>query len=252
MPGEMFSCKGKVALVTGGRGLLGRTIAQALARQGARVYAGDIALPPKRTPALVSLMLDVTSEESVTSAVQLIMRKEGRLDILVNAAYPRSADWQAKVEQVRFSSWKENLNNQLGGYFLACRAAAQAMKKRGRGSIVNLGSLYGVAAPDFSIYQGTGMTMPVAYAAIKGGLISLTRYLAAYYAAHGIRVNCVSPGGVYDGQPAAFVKKYCRKVPLARMAVPADVAAAVVYLASDAASYVTGVNLMVDGGWTCV
>jgi NAD(P)-dependent dehydrogenase (short-subunit alcohol dehydrogenase family) len=124
------------------------------------------------------------------------------------------------------------------------------MKVQGGGSIVNLASIYGVVAPDFSIYEGSTMTMPVAYAAIKGGVIAFSKYMATYYAKDNIRVNCVSPGGVFDKQSGSFVEKYIAKTPLGRMATPGDIVGAVLYLASAASSYVTGHNLIVDGGWT--
>lgn len=124
------------------------------------------------------------------------------------------------------------------------------MKRLGGGSIINIGSTYGVVAPDFSIYEGTQMTMPAAYSAIKGGLITFTKYLAAYYGKDKVRANVVSPGGIFDHQPKSFVEKYSKRVPLGRMGEPSDVAGAVVFLASDASKYVTGHNLMVDGGWT--
>ncbi|MEK7333547.1 MAG: SDR family oxidoreductase, partial [Nitrospirota bacterium] len=118
------------------------------------------------------------------------------------------------------------------------------------GTIINLASIYGVVAPDFSIYEGTEMTMPVAYSAIKGGIIALTRYIATYYAKYNVRANTVSPGGIFDNQQETFVKRYSDKTPLGRMGSPSEVTGAVVFLASEAASYITGQNLIVDGGWT--
>jgi NAD(P)-dependent dehydrogenase (short-subunit alcohol dehydrogenase family) len=124
------------------------------------------------------------------------------------------------------------------------------MKKHGGGSIINLASIYGIVAPDFSIYEGTELTMPVAYASIKAGIIALTKYIATYFGHDNIRANTVSPGGIYDNQPPSFVDKYSRKTPLGRMGNPSEIVGAVIYLASDASSFVTGHNLTVDGGWT--
>jgi len=124
------------------------------------------------------------------------------------------------------------------------------MKQNGGGSIINLASTYGVVAPDFSIYEGTAMTMPAAYSAIKGGIITFTKYLAIYYAPYKVRVNAISPGGVFDNQDPSFVEHYGKRTPLGRMARPAEIVGGAVYLASDASSYVTGHNLMIDGGWT--
>ncbi|HBG47513.1 MAG TPA: short-chain dehydrogenase [Deltaproteobacteria bacterium] len=244
----LFSCEGKVALITGGNGLIGRELARGLAEHGARVVVGD--LERRRQSAAGFVRLDIGSERSVASALARVAGKYGAVDILVNCAYPRTRDWGAKLEDIPFSSWKENVNDHLGGYFLTCRLAAELMRRRGGGSIINLGSIYGVAAPDFSIYEGTGMTMPAAYSAIKAGLLGLTRYMASYYGSFNVRANCVSPGGVLDGQPRRFVKKYCSKVPQGRMASPGDIVGAVVFLASEASSYVTGQNIVVDGGFT--
>jgi len=196
------------------------------------------------------LSLDLTSAESVTAAIKTIIAAAGRIDIMVNCAYPRTRDWGLKFEKIPLASWKENVDSQLGGYFCCCQAVAEQMKAQGGGSIINLGSTYGVSAPDFSIYEGTEMTMPAAYAAIKGGGIALTNYLSTYYAKDKVRANTVSPGGIFDNQPEPFVERYSRKTPLGRMGSPDEVVGAVVFLASEASSYVTGQNILVDGGWT--
>lgn len=251
---DIFSLRGKVAMVTGGAGLIGREIARALSDLGALVYVADISegkgaeRPGRENVRFVSL--DITSESSIDGAVAEVLNEAGRIDVLVNSAYPRTQDWGVKFEKVPFASWQENVNNQLGGYFLCCQKVAERMKEQGGGSIINIGSIYGSVAPDFSIYEGTEMTMPVAYSAIKGGIAALSRYMATYYGASKIRTNVVSPGGVFDGQSQSFVDRYNAKTPLGRMGVPADVAGAVLFLASDASAYVTGQNLLVDGGWT--
>lgn len=255
---DLFSCEGKVAMVTGGRGLIGKEIVRALDEFGARVYVADIRDPGSGeagsqvgpAPSLRHLSLDITSEKSVEEAVATIVEREKRIDLVVNSAYPRTGDWGVSLEKVPFESWKENLNNHLGGYFLCCQKVAEIMKRQGGGALINLASTYGVVAPDPSIYEGTEMAMPVAYAPIKAGIIALTRYFATHYGAYNVRANSISPGGIFDGQPASFVERYALKTPLKRMGRPADVVGAVIYLASDASSYVTGHNLMVDGGWT--
>ncbi|RJR21784.1 MAG: SDR family oxidoreductase [Nitrospiraceae bacterium] len=249
----LFSCANKVALVTGGGGLIGREITRGLAEFGALVYTADTDREKAadiHDDNIKFLQLDITAEDSVNNAISEVAGQSGRLDILVNCAYPRTSDWGAKFEDIKFGSWKENVNNHLGGHFLICRAAAEQMKKQGSGSIINLASIYGVTAPDFSVYEGTPMTMPAAYASIKSGIISLTRYIAAYYGKYNVRSNAVSPGGVFDGQPDSFVERYSQKTPLGRMGRPDEIVGAVMYLASDASSYVTGENIMVDGGWT--
>ena len=251
---NFFSCKDKVALVTGGLGLIGREIVRGLNDYGASVCVADINEKQMKglenNTAVNFQPLDITSEDSIHQTLEAVINQFKKIDILVNCAYPRTSDWGARCEDVSFNSWKMNVNSHLGGYFLCCQKVAEQMKLRGSGSIINVASIYGVVAPDFSIYEGSTMTMPVAYSAIKGGIIALSKYMATYYAKDNIRVNCVSPGGIFDNQPDSFVKKYTAKTPLGRMGTPKDMVGAVIYLASDASLYVTGHNLIVDGGWT--
>jgi NAD(P)-dependent dehydrogenase (short-subunit alcohol dehydrogenase family) len=251
---NLFSCKDKVALVTGGFGLIGREIVRGLNDFGASVCVADVnehQMEDLRNRSdIIFQHLDITSDNSINQALSSVIKLFKKIDILVNCAYPRTGDWGARCEDVSFDSWKMNVNSHLGGYFLCCQKVAELMKLQGGGSIINFASIYGVVAPDFSIYEGTTMTMPVAYSAIKGGILALSRYLATYYAKDNIRVNCVSPGGVYDKQADTFVEKYLAKTPLGRMGTPKDMVGAVLYLASEASLYVTGSNLIVDGGWT--
>ncbi|HEY0087599.1 MAG TPA: SDR family oxidoreductase, partial [Candidatus Lokiarchaeia archaeon] len=179
-----------------------------------------------------------------------IVKDDKKIDIWVNCAYPRTTDWADKFEDIKYESWKKNVDMHLNGYFLCCQKIAQQMKKQRKGSIINFSSIYGVVGPDFSIYDKTTLTMPAAYSAIKGGIITFTKYLASYYAKHGIRVNAICPGGIYNNQPKDFVKKYIEKTPMGRMGKSEDITGSVIFLASDAASYITGHVLMVDGGWT--
>jgi NAD(P)-dependent dehydrogenase (short-subunit alcohol dehydrogenase family) len=251
---DIFSCKGKVALVTGGCGLIGRELVRGLADFGALVCVADTdeagAIKYFDNPAIIFNRMDITSQDSVKACITKVKGDHGRIDILVNTAFPRTNDWSFKVESVAFESWKRNVNDHLVGYFICCQAVADEMKKQESGSIINFASTYGVVAPDFSIYEDTPMTSAVAYSAIKGGLITFTKYLASYYAKYKIRANSVSPGGVFDNQHPKFVEKYSKRTPLGRMARPQEMVGAVVFLASDASSYVTGHNLIVDGGWT--
>jgi NAD(P)-dependent dehydrogenase (short-subunit alcohol dehydrogenase family) len=254
MYSNLFSCKDKVALVTGGLGLIGIEIVQGLNDFGASVCVADInehqMQGMKNLAAVDFQQFDITSDDSIHQTLAAVIKQYKKIDILVNCAYPRTEDWGSRCEDVSFDSWKINVNNHLGGYFLCCQKVAEQMKHHGGGSIINFASTYGVVAPDFSIYEGTEMTMPVAYAAIKGGVITFSKYMASYYARDNIRVNCVSPGGVFDKQPDSFVEKYVAKTPLGRMGTTKDIVGAVLYLASDASLYVTGHNLIVDGGWT--
>jgi NAD(P)-dependent dehydrogenase (short-subunit alcohol dehydrogenase family) len=170
----------------------------------------------------------------------------------VNNAYPRTNDWGNKMEDFPFDSWRKNVDLHLNGYYLCCKIALEQMKQQGSGSLINMSSIYGIVGPDFTVYEGTEMTNAVAYSAIKGGLVNLSRYLASYFGSYQVRVNCISPGGIYDRQNETFLKNYNKKVPLKRMGNPEDIAAAVHFLLSDDSAYVTGHNLIVDGGWTCI
>ncbi len=250
---NIFNLKGKVALVVGGAGLIGSEIVKGLSDFGANVYIADNnkkAADKLKAKNAKFIYLDITSEVSISRALEEVYRKNKRIDILINSAYPRTSDWGLRLEDVSFDSWKENVNNHLGGYFLCSKIAARLMKKSAGGLILNLASIYGVMAPDFGIYEGTKMTMPAAYSAIKGGIIAFTKYLATYYAKYNVRANVISPGGVYNHQDKSFVKKYNERTPLGRMAKPEDIVGAVIFLSSPAASYITAQNIIVDGGWS--
>lgn len=251
---DIFSLKGKTAVVTGGAGLIGRPVCLGLAEAGAKVYIADIdEKTGKKTEIkhknLEWIHLDITRPESIKECIKKIVKKHKKIDIWVNLAYPKTKDWSDKFEDIKYESWKENVDMHLNGYFLCCQQIAEHMKTKKSGCIINFGSTYGVVGPDFSIYE-KNQTMPAVYSAIKGGILNFTRYLATYYSKYNIRVNAVCPGGIYDNQPEKFVKKYSEKTPLGRMGKPEETAGPVVFLASDAASYITGHVLMVDGGWT--
>lgn len=245
----MFSIKDKVIVVTGGNGLLGKQMVSIFRNKGAIVIAADINFEEKSED---DLILDITDENSVKNGVASIISKYKRIDGWVNNAYPRTNDWGNKFEKIALESWRKNVDMHLNGYFLCCQVVLEQMRKQGFGSLINMSSIYGLVGPDFTVYEGTEMTMPAAYAAIKGGLNNLTRYLASYYGSYQIRVNTVSPGGIFDNQPESFVNNYNNKVPLKRMGNPKDIVSAVFYLLTDEASYVTGHNLVVDGGWSIV
>ncbi len=240
----------KVIIVTGGSGLLGRTMLQRLREEGAIAINADIHHSTDLEEGL--LHCDITDPSSVNKSIHSIMDKFGRIDGLVNNAYPRTRDWGTKFESIPLESWKQNVDWQLNSYFYFSQQVSQIMKVAKSGSIVNIASIYGIVGPDFSVYAGTEMTMPAAYSAIKGGLINLTRYMAAYLGPYQVRVNTVSPGGILDNQPASFVQHYENKVPMKRLGTAADIAPAVAFLLSDDAAYITGQNLAVDGGWTAI
>lgn len=240
----------KVIIVTGGNGLIGKSIINDIIAEGGICINAEIIGETNENLSLIQC--DITSEDSVKSCVKKVLAKYGRIDGLVNNAYPRTKDWGTKFENIPVSSWKENVDMQMNSVFLFCQVVLEVMKEQKFGSIVNITSIYGTVGPDFTIYEGTEMTMPAAYSAIKGGIINFSRYLASYFGKSNIRINCVSPGGIFDNQKEQFVKNYESKVPMNRMGLPKDISPAVSFLLSDSASYITGQNLIVDGGWTAI
>jgi NAD(P)-dependent dehydrogenase (short-subunit alcohol dehydrogenase family) len=245
----MFSIKDKVIVITGGNGLLGKTMVSNLREQGAIVVATDIFFQEIDEN---NILMDITDEQSVQTGITKIIKKYNRIDGWVNNAYPRTPDWGTKFEHIPLESWRKNVDMHLNGYFLCCQLVLEQMKNQGFGSLINMSSIYGIVGPDFTVYEGTEMTMPAAYSAIKGGVNNLTRYLASYYGAYQIRVNTVSPGGIFDNQPETFVNNYNKKVPMKRMGSPKDIVSAVFFLLADDSSYITGHNLVIDGGWSII
>lgn len=253
--GGRFSLAGRTAVVTGGSGQLGKAFGAALAEAGARVVLADLkplsktelAALSQRPGALSSVRIDVTRRDSVRSAVRTVEREAGPIDVWVNNAgiavfTPFAERTVAEFDKV--------LAVNVRGTFLCSQAVAPGMSRRRRGSIVNVGSIYGLASPDPGIYADSGRNSSEVYGASKAGVIQMTRWLAVHLAPAGVRVNAITPGGVFNRQSPAFVRNYRRKTPLGRMARAEDMQGALVYLASDASSYVTGHNLVVDGGYT--
>jgi NAD(P)-dependent dehydrogenase (short-subunit alcohol dehydrogenase family) len=240
----------KIIIVTGGLGLIGKELVYDISRRGGIAINADIGVETNLFDRVVHM--DITDEKSIQSAIDLVTEKFGRIDGWVNNAYPRTNDWGAKFEDIDPNSWRRNVDMHLNGYFICCQKVLKTMTVQKSGSIVNIASIYGVVGNDFTLYEDYGGTSPAAYSAIKGGIINFTRYLASYYGKKGIRVNCVSPGGIFDNQNPSFVSKYESKVPIGRLGRPDDISPAVSFLLSDGAKYITGQNLIVDGGWTCI
>lgn len=246
----MDRLKNKVIIVTGGNGLIGKEIIKSIESEGGLCVNFDI--NHENDIENYKVKCDITNESSVINSLKLVHTYFGRIDGLVNNAYPRTKDWGLKFEDIPLNSWKENVDWQLNSYFFITQQVATYMKESKKGSIVNIGSMYGLVGPDFTVYDGTAMTMPAAYAAIKGGIVNLTRYLCSYLGPDQIRINVVSPGGIFDNQNPIFVENYNKKVPMRRMGLPDDISPAVVFLLSDEAKYITGQNIVVDGGWTAI
>ena len=240
----------KIIVITGGNGLLGRDIIEKAEAEGALCINVDI--NHETNADLSKVNCDITNIIAVEHCINHIFTKYGRIDGLVNNAYPRTSDWGDKFEDINFSSWQSNVNSQLNSCFYFTQQIAKHMAKTKNGSIVSMASVYGIVGPDFTVYDGTTMTMPAAYSAIKGGVINFSRYLASYLGPQNIRVNTISPGGIFDHQNPTFVENYNKKVPMRRMGLPDDISPLVVFLLSEESKYITGQNIAVDGGWTCI
>ena len=242
--------KDKIILVTGGSGLIGREIVADIRKRGGICINGDICVETNLNAG--TFHLDMTNEDSLIEFINSAKVKFGRIDGLVNSGYPRTKDWGEFFENIPIESWRKNIDMQLNSCFILCQHVLQIMKEQGYGSVVNIGSIYGVVGNDFTIYEGYGGTSPAAYSAIKGGIINFSRYLASYYGKYNVRVNVVSPGGIIDKQLPSFIERYSQKSLLKRMGKPEEIAPAVSFMLSDDASFITGHNLMVDGGWTAI
>lgn len=261
---ELFRLNGKVAMITGASGLLGEQYAWAFAECGASIVLTD--LYPAGAEALADrvraqtkadvlvLACDVTQRSSWDEALSGSLDRFGKVDVLINnAAFTnqcRTPNFSAPFEEFPLEDWKAILDVNLTGTFLGCQIVGAQMLKRGAGSIINIGSLYGVVSPHHPMYNGTGIVQPPAYSVSKAGVIGLTRYLAALWAKRGVRVNCITPGGVFNNHPESFVSRFNRLSPMGRMSWKEELRGAAVYLASDASSHCIGHNLVVDGGWT--
>ncbi len=246
----MQRLKDNVIIVTGGSGLLGRAFVKKIKEEGGNAINADVSCKTDLQNA--TIYCDVRDDLSIKKSIQEVLDSYGKIDGLVNNAYPRTKDWGTNIEAINMDSWRKNVDWQLNSYVSFSLEVLKYMKIQRTGSIVNIASIYGVIGNDFTIYEGTNMDAPGAYAAVKGALINFTRYLASYYGKYGIRVNSISPGGIFDHQTPKFVHNYEKKVPLKRMGRAEDIAPSVCFLLSDEASYVSGHNLIVDGGWTAI
>jgi NAD(P)-dependent dehydrogenase (short-subunit alcohol dehydrogenase family) len=259
---KLMSLQGRVSLITGGAGHLGQTMADALAELGSDLLlldrgdsrllevAGNLA----RTHGVrvETLACDLEHEDQVQAIPARITEAMGRLDVLVNnAAFVGSSDlqgWATDFDHQSLATWRRALEVNLTAAFALTQGCRSLLEASGHGAVVNVGSIYGVLGPDLSLYDGTSMHNPAAYAASKGGLLQLTRWLATVLAPR-IRVNAISPGGVARNQPQAFVERYVARTPLGRMGHEDDFKGAIAYLSTDLSAWVTGQNIMVDGGW---
>ena len=256
---KMFSLEDKVAIVTGGAGLYGRYIVQALAEAGASVLVASRNEPQighfaaelsSSGLSVYSQPCDLTKEIEILQLKNFVVDRFGKLDILFNNAVGRAG---RGFHEMSADEWETSMRVNSTGLFLACKHLSEPMREQRSGSIVNIASIYGMVGPDFSIYEGTNLQNPANYSFSKGGMINFTRYLAAILGPDGIRVNCISPGGLATpDMPENFKQHYAGRTLLGRMAGSDDIKGAAVFFASDASAYVTGVNLPVDAGWTAI
>ena len=252
MTNDLFSLRDRVAIVTGGAGQLGRAIVRALEDAGAHVAVFDLDVERYR--------VDVTDREALEAAVTEVERESQAPHILVNAAALDSppnapAEEVGPLESYPEASFDRVMDVNVKGTFLSCQVVGARMAAAGRGSIVNVSSVYGMLSPVQDLYEfrrrgGDEFYKPVAYSVSKSALYNLTRYLATYWAKSGVRVNTLTLAGVWNEQPQEFVDEYAKRMPIGRMADVHEVVGPVIFLASDASSYVTGANLVADGGWS--
>jgi NAD(P)-dependent dehydrogenase (short-subunit alcohol dehydrogenase family) len=260
---ELMSMSGRVAAITGGAGHLGRAMAHALAEQGCRLLLIDRDAPAVAAAAaeirsafggqVEHAVVDLESEEERIGVQHTVQQHFGRLDVLLNNASfvgdSKLTGWGVPFEEQTVSTWRRALEVNVTAAFHLTQVLAPQLRAHRNGAVVNIASIYGVVGPDLGLYAGTQMGNPAAYAASKGGLVQLTRWLSTVLAPD-IRVNCISPGGIARNQPASFVEKYVERTPLRRMGTEEDLKGAAVYLCTDLSRWVTGQNLVVDGGWT--
>ena len=248
---KKYGLNDKIVVVCGGFGLIGKSICEFLYLEGARIVVMDKVKGNLDIP-FHYIKFDVTDFKSYEDKLNKVLRDFDKIDIWVNASYPRTKDWGKELDENNVDSFRRNIDMQLNSYCILTRTVAELMKTEGiHGSIINFSSIYGLISPHPDNYKDTDMFSPSAYCAIKGGIINYTKYIAAYYGKDGIRANCIASGGVISHtQDQKFIDRYINKTALKCMAEPVDLARVVFFLSSDLSTYVTGHNLVVDGGYT--
>ena len=259
---KLFDLSGRVVIITGAAGNLGSKYAEGLTQAGANVVLADIdyvacrqlgkQLEKKYSIKNLAIKLDLNKKSSIKNMILKTTKKFSKIDILINnAAYQgNSKTRKIKFEDFPLNEWNKAVSVNLTGIFLTCQEVGKVMVKQKYGNIINISSTYGLVAPDQRIYGISGQNAAAFYSATKAALLNLTRYLASYWNRTGIRVNSLSPGGVENSQESNFIKKYSEKTMLGRMADKNEYVGAIIFLSSDASSYMTGSNLVIDGGWT--
>jgi len=256
-----FDLSGKVCVVTGAAGLLGQEFVRAILENKGIVIIADknkrLCLKVKNrfdknfnSERIDFVQFDITSKESVIASIKYLHKKYGKIDALINNAYPRNKNYGKHFFDVEHKDFVENIGLHLGGYFTTSQQFSVYFKKQGYGNIINISSIYGLMIPRFEIYKGTKMTMPIEYAAIKSGLIHITKYMAKYFKGMNIRVNALSPGGIFNKQSKIFIKNY-KKISLNKgLLNKGDLNDTLIFLLSDSSRYLNGQNIVVDDGFS--
>ncbi|WP_367606908.1 SDR family oxidoreductase [Legionella sp. W05-934-2] len=267
----MFNLTNKSVIITGGAGILGQAFTKSLSDAGAKVAIVDINPTSLDETAhilyqhnpdaeILPIPCDITNKDSIEKMVQLVKNEFGQINVLFNNAATKTSNLKNffdPFEEYKLETWKEVMSVNIDAMFLVAQAVGKVLiKQNSGGSIIQTSSIYGIVAPDQSIYEGSeymgvAINTPAVYSASKGAVISFTNYLATYWAKHNIRVNAITPGGMESGQNDTFKNNYAKKVPLGRMGHASELMGALIFLASDASSYITGQNIIVDGGFTC-
>lgn len=251
----------KVVIVAGGAGRLGSTFVDGILNNNGICVVADVSIDErikenniKKYKDVGYLQLDITSKQSLQSLIDYTVKKYNKIDAFVNTTYPRNANWGRRFEEVDYTDFCENACLHLGGYFLAAQQVCTYFKKQGYGNIVQVASIMGVRVPKFDTYtaieiNGKQMTSPAEYSIFKAGIIHFSSYLAKYYKDNNIRSNCLSPGGIYSGQPEIFCERYKKHCTSKGMLDPDDVLGALLFLLSDQSTFINGQNIIVDDGW---
>lgn len=257
---SLFRLDDKVIIITGGCGLIGQSFVKACSEFGASVVIADIEksnpeavaqkLSTKDNNNIIGISIDVSSRESILSLKYQVLKRFGKIDGLVNCHQNKTAKFFANFEEYTDDNWDAVVETNLKGTYLTCQIIGGWMAEHKSGCIINIPSTYAVVAPNQNLYKGTKMGCPAAYSASKGGVMALSQYLASYWASSGVRVNQITPHGVWNNHEKSFEDNFSKFSPLERMSYSHEVAGALIYLLSDASTYVTGHNLLVDGGWT--
>ena len=253
----MINKSQKTVIITGGAGRVGLALTKDLIKKGHQVLIGDInkthlvKIKKKiNSNNLIIFSGNLTNKKNINKFIEFGLKKFKKIDVAVHCAYPKSKKWGAKLEDISEKSLKEDLTSQLGGTIIFSQCILKYFLKIKRGNLILISSIFGTQTPKFENYKNLKMITPIEYSAIKSGIISITKYLAKYYQKKNIRVNCVSPGGIKDNQPALFIKRYKQYCNSKGMLDGSDISNLIIFLISDSSKYINGQNLIIDDGWT--